>query len=190
MKIYNEKEYFESLGEEWEYKSHNIEVVYEFFYNRLNFRKIISGDDTLKLLRSIMGVIYKRQTGEYKLEILSVDDTLRIGGLKQEYSKGITDIILNVLYDVEVIEFENKIPYLTYYGKYVMESMNDLTDFEIHYLCEIEYLFMKKERERFINERKREQKVLRERIRLEEESIKTDENKDIFKTIKKILKKR
>lgn len=193
MKNYDEKEYFESLGEEWEYKSDNVEVVHEFFYDCLGFKKTSSTDETLKLIRSILNIIYKRQEKEYKLERYFQELRLVLGGVEQENSKVIMDVIVNALYNVDVIKFEEELPSLTGYGKDVMESMNDLSDFELHYLSEIEYLFVKESNKKFLKEKKEEQEQFRERMRIIEEEYKKEEEergtKDVLKTIKKLLKR-
>lgn len=192
MKNYDEKEYFESLGEEWEYKSDNVEVVHGFFYDCLGFKKTSSTDETLKLIRNILNIIYKRQEKEYKMERYFQELRLVLGGVEQENSKVITDVIVNTLYNADVIKFEEELPCLTGYGKDVMESMNDLSDFELYYLSEIEYLFVKESNKKFLKEKKEEQEQFRERMRiLEEENKKEEESgtKDVLKTIKKLLKR-
>ncbi len=193
MNNYDEKEYFESIWEEWEYKSDNVEVVHGFFYDCLGFKKTSSTDETLKLIRSVLNIIYNRQEKEYKMERYFQELRLVLGGVEQENSKVITDVIVNTLYNADVIKFEEELPCLTGYGKDVMESMNDLSDFELHYLSEIEYLFVKESNKKFLKEKKEEQEQFRERMRLLEEENKTEEggtkDKDVFKTIKKLLKR-
>ena len=99
----------------------NMEIVNEFWFEKLSFCSCGDPYSQLRLIRDVLNIVYKQHEIEDNIMDINMDET-------------IFEFVMNVLDTNDVVEHGSNIRcgWMTDYGEKLRNALNDLTDEQLN----------------------------------------------------------
>lgn len=145
MLVFDEVEYLKEIEGKEESKKYAINLIYDFWYDDLNFCGCGTPWDTLDIIKQLLNMIYRRFDNENKYDYVNFkSEVCNIFECKSRYmSMQIYEIIANVLDVAGLLEHGSCITgsWLTDYGEEVRKALNGVDRFELENFSRIKEMF-------------------------------------------------